>query len=408
MRQRPPNYARSGASPLSGHTILQVVPELDAGGAERTAIDIAAGLATVGARALVVSQGGRLVAELQAKSGIAVPLPVKTKNPLKMLMNIGRLVSVCREEGVSLIHARSRAPAWSAFAAARILGLPFVTTYHGSYSGRSAPKVFYNSVMARGDVVIANSHYTAQLIQNAHHTDPQRMVVIHRGTDLQQFTPAAVAHERIDRLRRAWAVKPHQRIILLAARLTRWKGQLVLIEAMKRLKDNGFDDVVVVLAGDPQGREAYVRELDGLTARLGLQEQVLRVGHCSDMPAAFMAASVVTVPSIEPEAFGRSAVEAQAMGTPVVVSELGAVPETVLAPPDVSPRQRSGWRVPPNDAEALSHALTEALLLGASGRDALAGRARRHVEHYFSLDRMVGDTLTVYAELLRRAGAQSS
>lgn len=401
MRQRPPNYARAGASPLSGHTILQVVPELDAGGAERTAIDIAAGLAAVGARGLVASQGGRLVGELQAKGGIAVPLPVKTKNPLKMLLNIGRLVTVCRNEGVTLIHARSRAPAWSALAAARILGIPYVTTYHGSYSGRSAPKVFYNSVMARGDIVIANSYYTADLIRSAHQTEPQRLRVIHRGTDLQQFTPAAVAHERIDRLRRAWAVKPHQRIILLAARLTRWKGQIVLIEAMKRLKDNGFDDVVVVLAGDPQGREGYVREIDALIARLGLQDQVLRVGHCSDMPAAFMAASVVTVPSIEPEAFGRSAVEAQAMGTPVVVSELGAVPETVLAPPDVSARQRSGWRVPPDNAEALSHALTEALLLGASGRDALAGRARRHVEQHFSLDRMVGDTLAVYAELLQ-------
>jgi glycosyltransferase involved in cell wall biosynthesis len=169
---------------------------------------------------------------------------------------------------------------------------------------------------------------------------------------------------------------------------------------MKRLKDNGFDDVVVVLAGDPQGRESYVRELDRLIAQYGLQEQVLRVGHCTDMPAAFMAASVVTVPSIEPEAFGRSAVEAQAMGTPVVVSELGAVPETVLAPPNVAPRQRSGWRVAPNDPEALANALAEALLLGASGRDALAGRARRHVEQHFSLDRMVGDTLAVYAELL--------
>ncbi len=400
MRQRSPHFARAGQSPLSGHVILQVVPELDAGGAERTAIDIAAGLASVGARGLVASQGGRLVAELQAQGGVAVTLPVKTKNPLKMLVNIGRLVNLCRAEGVDLIHARSRAPAWSAFAAARILGLPFVTTYHGSYSGRSAPKIFYNSIMARGDRVIANSHYTADLIRSAHQTEQQKLRVIHRGTNLQHFTPAAVSPERIDRLRRAWAVKPHQRIILLAARLTRWKGQLVLIEAMKRLRDTGFDDVVAVLAGDPQGREHYVRELDGLIAQSGLQEHVLRVGHCQDMPAAFMAASVVTVPSIEPEAFGRSAVEAQAMGTPVVVSELGAVPETVLAPPDVDPRQRSGWRVPPNDALALSHALTEALLLGASGRDALAARARRHVEQYFSLDRMVEDTLAVYAELL--------
>ncbi len=393
------SFARSSASPLSGRTILQVVPELDAGGAERTAIDIAAGLAAVGARALVASQGGRLVAELQAKGGISVILPVKSKNPVTMALNIMRLCNLCRAEGVDLIHARSRAPAWSALAAARILGIPFVTTYHGSYSGQSSIKRFYNSVMVRGDAVIANSHYTAGLIQQAHGVYDERLRVIHRGTDLQVFTPAAIQPERIDRLRRAWNIQPHQRVVLLAARLTNWKGQLVLIDAMAKLKQQGHEDVVAVLAGDPQGRDNYVRLLDQRISQLGLEGRVLRVGHCADMPAAFMAASVVTVPSIEPEAFGRSAVEAQAMGTPVIVSELGAVPETVLAPPEVSARERSGWRIPPNDADALANALTEALILGASGRDALANRARKHVEKYFSLDRMVGDTLAIYAEL---------
>ena len=173
----------------------------------------------------------------------------------------------------------------------------------------------------------------------------------------------------------------------------------LLIDAMAKLKQQGHEDVVAVLAGDPQGRDNYVRQLDQRISQHGLEGSVLRVGHCSDMPAAFMAASVVTVPSIEPEAFGRSAVEAQAMGTPVIVSELGAVPETVLAPPEVPARERSGWRIPPNDPEALANALTEALILGASGRDALANRARKHVEKYFSLDRMVGDTLAIYAEL---------
>jgi glycosyltransferase involved in cell wall biosynthesis len=168
------------------------------------------------------------------------------------------------------------------------------------------------------------------------------------------------------------------------------------------MRDRGVPDLAVVLAGDPQGRAAYERELDALIAARGLGGIVRRVGHCTDMPAAFRAASVVAVPSVEPEAFGRSAVEAQALGTPVVVSDLGAVPETVLAPPDVSASQRTGWRVPPGDAGALAAALTEALSLGASARDALVRRGRAHVEANFSLERMAGDTLAVYAQLLGR------
>jgi glycosyltransferase involved in cell wall biosynthesis len=258
--------------------------------------------------------------------------------------------------------------------------------------------------MARGDVVIANSHYTADLIRRTHPDQAGgRISVIHRGTDLAAFTPSAVAAARVESLRRAWNVAPHERVVLLAARLTAWKGQRVLIEAAARLRDLGLTDFAVVLAGDPQGRTAYERELDALIETRGLSGIVRRVGHCTDMPAAFRAASVVAVPSVEPEAFGRSAVEAQALGIPVVVSDLGAVPETVLAPPDVEPGQRTGWRVPPGDAVALAEALKDALSLGASARDGLARRAQAHVEANFSLDRMIEGTLNVYADLLNRA-----
>lgn len=392
---------------LSGRTILQIVPQLEAGGAERTTVDVAEALAAQGARALVASDGGRLVGELQAKGGVWVPFPAHVKSPLAMAMNVGRLVRLCRQEGVSIIHARSRAPAWVALAAARRLGLPLVTTYHGAYSGRSAVKILYNSVMARGDVVIANSAYTADLILSMHGgAARERIRVIHRGTDLSVFSPSAVSPERVEALRQQWGVDPHERIVLLAARLTGWKGQRVLIEAARKLVDRGLEDVVFILAGDPQGREAYLRELDGLIVERGLQRVVRRVGHCTDMPAAFLAASVVTVPSTEPEAFGRSAVEAQAMGVPVVVSDLGAVPETVLAPPQVHAGERTGWRVPAGDAAALAFAVGEALGLRASARDAMAERARAHVARHFSLDRMIAQTLDVYTALLeqRRAG----
>ncbi len=211
------------------------------------------------------------------------------------------------------------------------------------------------------------------------------------------FAPSAVDPARVTALRQAWGVAAHERIVLLAARLTGWKGQRVLIEAAAKLKLEG---VRFVLAGDAQGRDGYVRELDRSIETHGLKGVVSRVGHCADMPAAFLAASVVAVPSTEPEAFGRSAVEAQAMGTPVVVSDLGAVPETVLAPPDAAPEARTGWRVPAGDVDALAAALKTALSLGASAREALARRARDHVERHFSLEQMTRETVAVYGSLL--------
>jgi glycosyltransferase involved in cell wall biosynthesis len=395
-------FPPAGRMALQGRTILQVIPSLDAGGAERTAIDIASGLVEAGARALVASEGGRLVAELQAQGGEWIRFPAATKNPAKLALNILRMKRLCREEGVAIIHARSRAPAWTALRAARSLGVPFVTTYHGIYSGTAGPKLFYNSIMARGDVVIANSRYTADVISRLYPWAAARLEVIHRGTDLSLFAASSVSPERVEKLRAAWGVAPGQRVVLLAARLTGWKGQKLFIEAARRLLAEGLPDTAFVMAGDAQGRDNYVRELDQLIAAHGLRDAVKRVGHCTDMPAAFLAAHAVAVASIEPEAFGRVAVEAQAMGTPVIVTDLGAVPETVLAPPDVPAGARTGWRVPPSDAGALAEGIAAALSLRASQRSAMQARARAHVEAHFSLPGMVDKTLRVYENLIGR------
>lgn len=402
MTQAPADFAPETPGPLAGRTILQIIPELDAGGAERTTIDVAAALAEAGARPLVAAEGGRLVSELQARGGVWLPFPAKTKNPLAMAANVPKLARLIREEGVDLIHARSRAPAWVALAAARMTKRPFVTTYHGSYAGRSAVKVAYNSVMARGDVVIANSDYTADLINQHHPFARERVRVIHRGTDFRRFAAGVVDPARVASLRAQWGVEADARLVLLSARLTGWKGQKVLVEAAKRLVERGVTDVRYILAGDAQGRDGYVKELDDSIRRKGLEGIVRRVGHCEDMPAAFMASSVVVVPSTEPEAFGRVAVEAQAMGAPVVVSELGAAVETVLAPPRAPAAERTGWSVPAGDAEALADAVGEALALGATARDGLASRARAHVLKRFSLERMIAETLDVYAALLQQ------
>jgi glycosyltransferase involved in cell wall biosynthesis len=395
-------FGRAERASLAGRTILQIIPRLDAGGAERTAIDVAAALVRAGARALVASEGGRLASELQAVGGVLTPFPAATKNPLSMALNVPRLARLIVEENVDLVHARSRAPAWVALAACRRTLKPFVTTYHGAYGGRSSLKLRYNSVMARGDVVIANSQFTADAIERLYPLARGRLCVIPRGMDLGRFSPAAVDRGRVLRLREAWGVAPHERIVLLAARLTEWKGQRLLIEAARLLKQRGLADVRYVLAGDPQGREGYVRDLDARIRRAGLERVVLRVGHCADMPAALIAASVVAVPSTAPEAFGRSAVEAQAMGAMVVVSDSGAAPETVLAPPEAMAQARTGWRVAPGDAVALAEGLASALTLGASAREAIAQRARAHVEANFSLDKMTDDTLAAYLAALGR------
>ncbi len=386
--------------PLAGQTVLQIIPSLDAGGAERTTVDIAGALAEAGARALVASAGGRLVSELQARGGIWIPFPADSKNPLSMAWNVARLARLIRLERPALVHARSRAPAWVALGATRLTGTPFVTTFHGSYGGTSALKLRYNSVMARGDVVIANSAYTRGLITGHYPWAEPQIEVIHRGTDLRQFSPQAVGPARVEALRADWGIEADERVVLLAARLTGWKGHRVLIEAAALLKRQGLEGTVFILAGDLQRRQRYRAELDAAIAAAGLQGIVRRVGHCSDMPAAFKAASVVAVPSTKPEAFGRSAVEAQAMGTPVVVTDLGAVPETVLASPRVPPEARTGWCVPPDDAPALAAALGEALALGASARDAMARRARAHVAGLFSLEGMQSSTLEVYRAVI--------
>ena len=391
---------------LAGRVVLQIIPELNAGGAERTTIDVAAALAEAGARPLVASVGGRLVSELQAKGGVWIPFPASSKNPVAMAWNIGRLARLIRDEGVDLVHARSRAPAWVALAATLYVKRPFVTTYHGIYNGNSSAKIFYNSVMARGDAVIANSEFTAERIATLHPMAHGRVRVIQRGTDLKVFAPEAVDPERVRALRHAWGVETDQRIVLLPGRLTGWKGQRVLVEAARLLKGKGLDDVRFLMVGDDQGRMGYVDDLKRRIADAGLNDIARIAPHCTDMPAAYLAATIVTVPSTEPEAFGRVAVEAQAMGTPVVVSDLGAVPETVLAPPRVDASQRTGWRVKADDPAALAAGVEQALSLGASAREALARRARAHVEAHFSLEKMTGDTLDVYAALLERvAGA---
>lgn len=385
-------------------TVLQIIPRLDTGGAERATVEICAALSRAGARSFVLSEGGRMADEVESAGGILVPFPAATKNPARILANGLALARFVRERGIDLVHARSRAPAWSALLAARLTGEAFVTTYHGAYGTSGPAKNLYNSVMARGQRVIANSNYTARLIKARHGTAPDRIRVIHRGVDLARFDPAAVGPGRIRAVREAWGASASDRVVLHAARLTGWKGQRDVIDAASVLGSE-CRNVLFVLAGDTQGRSAYRSELEERAER-GVGARVRIVGHCEDMPAAFAAAHVSVVASTEPEAFGRASAEAQAMGCPVIVTDQGASPETIVPPASPS-GGATGWIVPVADPEALAAAVREALSLSKTARDRMGRHARANVERRFAAEQMQYATLQVYDELLNGALAQA-
>lgn len=385
---------------LKRPTILQIIPELATGGAELSAIEIAAAVVRAGGRAIVLSEGGRMADRLAAVGGELVIFPAATKNPMKLLANATAIERIARKENVDLIHARSRAPAWSALIAARRAKLPFVTTYHGIYNEKGRAKRLYNSVMARGDIVIANSRYTADIVKKRYATPEERIRVIYRGVDLDAFDPAVVSAERVKKLRDKWGVTDEQRIVLHAARLTKWKGQGDVIAAAARIRDK-VRDCVFILAGDAQGRDDYRQGLLDQIASAGLEGIVRLVGHVDDIPAAFAASHIAFVASNEPEAFGRAAAEAQAMACPVISTNIGAPPETVLAPPRVTANDRTGWLVAPGNIDNYESVLLEALSLGDAERGEIGARARSHVMEMFSTFKMQRLTLAVYDELLK-------
>lgn len=378
-------------------TILQIIPALDTGGAELSTVEIAQAIVAGGGRALVATTGGRLAHAITEAGGEIIPFPAASKNPARMMANAWALAQLIRRENVELVHARSRAPAWSALWAARATKRPFITTYHGAYAERSALKRAYNGVMAKGDVVIANSAFTAGLINARYGTRVEKIRIIHRGVDPDAFDPATIAPARLDAMREALGLAAGQPMILHAARLTRWKGQPVLIDSLARLAQA---DWVAVFAGDDQGRGAYTHELERKIAELGLTGRIRISGHINDMAAAFALSSVVVIASTEPEAFGRTAIEAQMMGFPVIATRIGAPPETVLAEPTVGPDRRTGWLIPPGDPAALAEALSAALALTAAERGALSLRARAHAGRNFSLQAMKFATLQVYDQML--------
>ncbi len=378
--------------------VLQVLPRLVSGGVERGTIEISAALVAAGWRSYVASAGGKMMHELSRHGGIHLALPLASKNPIVMRRNAARLAALIKEHGIDIVHARSRAPAWSAWMAARRTGRHFVTTFHNVYGDGTRLRRWYNSVMGRGERVIAISHFVAEHVAAVYGLPPERLRVIQRGVDLSRFDPQRVSPERLIQLAKKWRLPDDRPIVMLPGRLTRWKGQLDLVAAVAAL---GRRDLLCLLVGSDEGRPAYRQELERTIAACGLGEVFQLVEDCDDMPAALMLADVVVSASNRPEGFGRVVVEAQAMGRPVIATDHGGARETVL--PD-----ETGWLVPPREPQALAAAIAEALALTPDERAIVAEHATTHARTNFDTTRMCAETLAVYREILfpeEKAGA---
>jgi len=290
--------------------IMQVIPELGPGGAEQGCIDMAAGIVRAGAKALVVSNGGARIHELTRAGATHISLPVHSKNPYIMLHNISTLRKLIKQHDVDIVHARSRAPAWSAWRACTGTKARFMTTCHAPYNINGRLKRFYNSSIVRGERVIAISGFVASYLRSRYKIDKDKIRIIHRGIALDKFHPTAVSAERMITLSREWRLPGDASVIMLPGRLTRWKGHHVLIDAVARLDR---PDIFCVLIGADQGREEYRRELEEAIRTKGQEGRFRIIDHCTDMPAAYMLATVVVSASTDPEGFGRIPVEARIM-----------------------------------------------------------------------------------------------
>lgn len=371
-------------------TVMQVVPAMVTGGVERGTVEVAEAIVQAGGRALVVSSGGPMVHELTRVGADHITLPVHTKNFFKMRKNAARLAQLIEEESVDLVHARSRAPAWSAYWACKRAKTPFVTTFHGTYSCGNVFKRWYNSVMTKGERVIAISSFIAGHMRQIYGVKRDIIRQIHRGVDLFRFDPEKVTAERLVKLATQWNIPDGVPVIMLPGRLTRWKGQLVFIDAIAQL---GRRDICCLLVGSDQGRHEFHKELENRIKHHKLEGVVTLVDQCNDMPTAYKLSDIVVSASTDPEAFGRVACEAQAMGRPVVATNHGGARETVI-------EGKTGWLCEPSDVDSMTKALAKGLALTHEQREEMAERAVQHIRDHFTKEAMCAKTLEVYNEVL--------
>jgi len=377
--------------------VLQVIPRLGYGGAETGCYDLAHYLHEVGCKSYIITSGGELIKYIDKKKVTLIRLPVQSKNPLLILINTILISLIILFLNISIVHARSRAPAWSCFLATKITRRKFITTFHGTYNFTNSIKKFYNSIMLKSDLIIAGSNFIFSHINNNYskYLDPKKkFLVIFRGINTEYFDESTTLESDEDKLLKKWNLKRGKKIILLPGRLTSWKGQDLFIEAINILnKELGHEAFYAVILGSDQGRNIYKKKLIRLVEQYRLNDQVKFIDKCKNMPLAYKISDIVISSSIEPEAFGRVAVEAQSMQKPIIASNIGGSNETII-------NDKTGFLFESGKPESLSKKIMEVLQLDETTLKSMGNEGRKNVIKKFNIEKMCLTTYSEYRKLI--------
>ena len=377
--------------------VLQVIPKLGYGGAETGCYDIAHYLPENNCESFIVTSGGELLKFIDKKKVKVIKLPVHSKNPLLMLFNSIALIGIILFNNISIVHARSRAPAWSCFFATKITGRKFVTTFHGTYNFSGKIKKFYNSVMVRSNLIIAGSNFIFSHIKENYSKyldEKKKLLVIFRGINVDYFDSTTKLESDEKKLLKKWEIEKDKKIILLPGRLTAWKGQEVFIEAINLVNTElGYEAFNGVILGSDQGRDLYKKKLIRLTEQYRMTKQVKFIDHCKDMALAYKISDIVVSASIEPEAFGRVAVEAQSMEKPIIASNIGGSNETVVD-------EKTGFLFETNSAKSLSQKILKTLSMDEASLKSIGIEGRKNIIQKFNVEKMCFSTYSEYKRIL--------
>ena len=377
--------------------VLQVIPKLGYGGAETGCYDIAHYLPENGCESFIVTSGGELTKFVDKKKVKLIKLPVHSKNPLLILINTILLIGIILFFKISIVHARSRAPAWSCLFATKLTNRKFVTTFHGTYNFSGKLKKFYNSVMVRSDLIIAGSNFIFSHIKENYSeflTSQKKFLVIFRGINVDYFDSSTKLENDEKKILEKWNINDEKKIILMPGRLTSWKGQELFIEAINLVKiELGYEAFHAVILGNDQGRDLYKKKLIRLTEQYRLTNQIKFIDHCEDMALAYKVSDIIVSASIEPEAFGRVAVEAQSMEKLIIASNIGGSNETIN-------EEKTGFLFKSGDAESLSKKIIHGLTMDETSINLMGKEGRKNIIKKFNVEKMCFSTYSEYKRLL--------
>ena len=377
--------------------VLQVIPKLGYGGAETGCFDIAHYLPENNCKSFIVTSGGELLKFVDRKKVKIFKLPVQSKNPLLIFINSIILIGIILLNNISIVHARSRAPAWSCLFASKLTGRKFVTTFHGTYNFKSNLKKFYNSVMVRSDLIIAGSNFIFSHIKENYSrylNNKKKFLVIFRGINVDYFDSSTTLESDEKKLLKQWDIEKDKKIILLPGRLTSWKGQEVFIEAINLINiEIGYEAFYAVILGSDQGRELYKKKLIRLSEQYRMSKQIRFIDNCKNMALAYKVSDIIVSASNEPEAFGRVSVEAQSMGKPIIASNIGGSNETII-------NEKTGFLFESNNAKSLSKKILKVLNMDETSLKTIGIEARKNATQRFNVEKMCFSTYSEYKRLL--------